>query len=138
MASVRCTGLVPEYAGLETMGSVLVVEDDHAVREVMCDALRDRGLAVDGVRNDREAYERFAASPSPSVLVIDVNLGRGTTGYDVARYARQVIPDLAVVYVSGEVKPGSFQAFGVPDSEFLEKPFAPDELVAVVMRKLCA
>ncbi|MDB5446583.1 MAG: CheY-like receiver [Phenylobacterium sp.] len=119
------------------MGSVLVVEDDHAIREVMCDVLRDRGFTVDCVRNDQEAYQRIAARPPPSILVIDVNLGRGTTGYDVARYARQVMPDVAVVYVSGEVQPGSFKAFGVPESEFLEKPFAPEELVAVVMRKLC-
>ena len=43
---------------------------------------------------------------------------------------------MAVVYVSGEVEPTSFKAFGVPGSEFVQKPFAPDALAEAVERKL--
>jgi DNA-binding response OmpR family regulator len=60
---------------------------------------------------------------------VDVNLGRGTTGFDVARFARQVIPDLSVIYITGEASAGSFMAFGVPESDYIQKPFAPGELV---------
>jgi hypothetical protein len=68
-------------------------------------------------------------------VVPDVNLGAGTTGYDVAKFARQMISDV-VVYVSGEVVPASFAAFGVPNSTFIAKPFRPDELVDAVTKKL--
>ncbi|CAN7656598.1 response regulator [Phenylobacterium sp. LjRoot225] len=119
------------------MGRVLVVEDDHAICEIMCEALRDSGHAVECVNNDQEAYERIAGVPTLEGLVLDVNLGKGTTGFDVARFARQVIPDLAVVYVSGEAPQTSFKAFGVPESVFLPKPFSPGELVEAVTKKLC-
>lgn len=85
---------------------------------------------------DREAYGRITRIPTLYGLVLDVNLGPGTTGYDVARFARQVIPRIAVVYVSGEVRPSSFSAFGVPESVFLQKPITPAELVEAVKSRL--
>ncbi len=124
--------------GLETMGNLLVVEDDHAICDVMAEALRDEGFLVECVRADREAYTRIAGLPTIQALVVDVNPGPGTTGFDVARFARQVIPHIAVVYVSGEAAPASHMAFGVPESAFLPKPFTPDELVEAVRSKLCA
>lgn len=65
-----------------------------------------------------------------------MNLGAGTTGYDVARFARQLLPEVAVVYISGEVAPTSFKAFGVRGSAFLPKPFTPAELVEAVTTTL--
>ena len=67
-----------------------------------------------------------------------VPLGRipSGTGYDVARFARQVIPDLPVLYVSGEAAPETFMAYGVPGSGFIEKPFRPDDLLAALLKRL--
>lgn len=118
------------------MGDVLVVEDDHAICEIICEALRDASLAVDCVTTDIDAYGRITSLPTLLGLVVDVNLGKGTTGYDVARFARQVIPDVRVVYISSEAAPHSFKAFGVPDSVFVQKPITPAELVGAVKRKL--
>lgn len=109
-------------------GWVLVVEDDHAIADVVTEALRDRGMAVEYAANDREAYGRIVDLPSLSALIVDVNLGVGVTGYDVARFARQVIPELPVFYISGSTPPDSHRAFGVPDSEFVMKPFRPHDL----------
>jgi CheY-like chemotaxis protein len=114
------------------MGNILVVEDDHAVSEVICDVLRGRGFSVESVRSDHQAYARITSFPAPDGLVVDINLGGGASGYDIARFARQAMPDVAVVYVSGKARLDSFKAFGVPDSEFVEKPFLPDELLAAV------
>ncbi len=120
------------------MAGVLVVEDDHAVGALMCEALVDGGFLVECVGNDHDAYARISSLPTLGALVLDVNLGAGTTGYDVARFARQVIPDIAVIYVSGEVPASSFKAFGAPESTFVQKPFTPADLVAAVTRKLGA
>ena len=118
------------------MTHVLVVEDDRAICDLICEALRDRGVYAESVRNDRQAYARITSLPVLDGLVLDVNLGHGTTGYDIARFARQVMPDIAIVYVSGATNEASFKAFGVPESEFLEKPFMPDELADAVTEKL--
>ena len=118
------------------MSRALVVDDHEAACELISEGLRERGISVECVRDDTSAYRRIAALPTLDLLIPDVNLCGGTTGYDVARFARQVIPHIAVVYVSGEVDPTSFQAFGVPNSDFVEKPFTPDEIGELVMAKL--
>ena len=116
------------------MQHILVVEDDPAIRELVSETLRDQDFSVECAKTDLDAYKRIPGLPTIEGLVLDINLGRGTTGYDIARFARQVIPDVAVVYVSGEMPPASFNAFGVPHSTFLEKPFTPDELLRAVNR----
>jgi CheY-like chemotaxis protein len=120
------------------MGNILVVEDDLAVSDVISDLLRERGLYVQCVRTEEQAYARITSFPMLDGLVLDVNLGRGGTGFDIARFARQFMPDIAVVYVSGQAPPAAFKALGVPDSEFVEKPFTPDELVDAVTSRLDA
>jgi CheY-like chemotaxis protein len=120
------------------MGRVLVVEDDHAVCALISDVLEDAGLETLCVGSDREAYAIIPTVPTIQALIVDVNLGPGTTGFDVARLARQVIPDLPVIYVSGEASLDSFKAFAVPDSDFLEKPFAPGELLDMLQTRIAA
>jgi DNA-binding response OmpR family regulator len=111
---------------------VLIVEDDRAIRELVCDMLGSATIQCVCVKSDREAYSVIPTMPALRGLIVDVNLGAGTTGFDVARFARQVIPDLPVVYVSGHSSEQSFEAFGVPGSHFILKPFGADELIAKV------
>src|SRR5436190_23216506 len=81
---------------------VLVVEDDHSICELIDELLETIGLDTICVASDRAAYEMLSAAPQLTALLVDVNLGAGTTGFDVARFARQSIPDLPVIYVSGQ------------------------------------
>ena len=120
------------------MGRVLVVEDDHAICALITEILSDAGFDAHWVQTDRDAYAIIPTAPTIEALILDVNLGAGTTGFDVARYARQVVPGLPVIYVSGEASRASFQAFGVPDSDFLEKPFTPDELLEKLQARMAA
>jgi DNA-binding response OmpR family regulator len=62
-------------------------------------------------------------------MIVDVNLGAGTTGYDVARFARRITAALPVIFVSGQSSPDSFAANSVPGSLFLSKPFTAAELM---------
>lgn len=109
------------------MSSVLVVEDETDVLEVVQDALERRGLTVRTADTDDAAYsilEREARSFN--VLVADINLGVGTTGFDVARRARQLHPGMKVVYITGHA--ARMDKFGVADAVMFPKPFYPDEL----------
>ena len=116
---------------------VLVVDDEHQVCETLADLFDAEGFTPVCVRSDRQAVEALRSRHRFACLVVDVNLGRGTTGFDVARLARQLDPALAVVYISGDAREASFRAHGVPGSAFLEKPFTPSELLDEV-RKLLA
>jgi DNA-binding response OmpR family regulator len=62
-------------------------------------------------------------------MIVDVNLGSGMTGYDVARYARTIDAALPGIYVSGQTSQVSFQIPGVAGSLFIAKPFEPVELL---------
>jgi DNA-binding response OmpR family regulator len=114
------------------MTNVLVVDDDPEIAEFFADALREGGFSVECALRDLDAYRRISSVPTLCGLVLDVNLGTGTTGFDVGRFARQVIPKIAVIYVSGQAPRDSYGAFGVPFSAFLQKPFAASELVDIL------
>ncbi len=114
--------------------TVLVVDDYPNAAELICDMAREAGFACEAAASDRAAYAALRKSALYSALVVDVNLGPGTTGYDVARFARQIDPGLPVIFVSGEVGSDSLRAFGVPGSTFLEKPLTEPQL-AVALRR---
>lgn len=118
------------------MSRVLVVDDDADICELIEDVLKEVRLSTICATTDEAAYRIIPTLPTLQALVVDVNLGTGTTGFDVARFARQVIPNLPVVYVTGEATQESFRAFGVPDSVLLEKPFDLDDLAQAVVSKV--
>jgi CheY-like chemotaxis protein len=105
------------------MARVLIVEDEPHVRELISDLLQEEGFEAVCAQSDRGAYEALEHQREFTCMIVDVNLGSGTTGYDVARFARRTDPGLAVIYVSGQTSRASFEANGVPGSLFLEKPF---------------
>jgi DNA-binding response OmpR family regulator len=118
------------------MDRVLIVEDDRAIGDLIADAVRGIGLEPSCFSTDVEAYSALPTLPVFAALVVDVNLGEGTTGFDVARFARHVIPEIPVVYVTGAVTEDSFRAFGVPDSTFVAKPFVTDQLMGALRSQL--
>lgn len=121
--------LAPDFASGRR---VLVVEDEAQICDVLADLLEEAGLEPVCTHNDQEAYDTLRRDTAYACMIVDVNLGPGTTGYDVARFARQIDPALPVIFVSGQSNQASFQAFGVPGSLFVPKPFRPDELLAQV------
>jgi DNA-binding response OmpR family regulator len=117
------------------MGQVLLVEDEAFIAEMIQDALEDRGLRVKSVYSDRSAYAVLEGeAKSFSVLIADINLGPGTSGFDVARRARELHPGLKVVYITGHA--AHLQKQGVDDSIMFPKPFYPDDLADRVMALL--
>ena len=76
-----------------------------------------------------DAYAALEDDTAFACMIVDVNLGAGTTGYDVARFARRIDPQLPVLYVSGQTSDASVQANGVVGALFLAKPFTPGELL---------
>jgi CheY-like chemotaxis protein len=70
------------------------------------------------------------------VLVIDIKPGKDRIrGWDVARRARAINPDLPVVYITG-ANADEWAVQGVPNSVLLNKPFAPAQLITAVSQLL--
>ena len=109
--------------------TVLLVEDDKIVATAFSKGLGERGYDCVAVNNADEAMHALGGNETFAALVVDVNLGRGETGYGVARFARQSAPELPVIYVSGEPTLRSWDTFGVPGSRYLAKPFRTETLL---------
>jgi DNA-binding NtrC family response regulator len=111
-----------------------VIDDEVFVREVTASTLEEIGfaplLAADGP-SGLELYRRNRAAIK--LAVIDVVMP-GMGGDQVLDAIRAVDPDLPVVLVSGFADRRSTRAGPGARTEFLQKPFHPEDLMAVVRR----
>jgi DNA-binding response OmpR family regulator len=111
---------------------VLIVEDQSLVGLALKESLQDAGADVVWVQSDRAAYTALQGNGLPfDVLILDVDLGHGTTGFDIARFARQRDPDVGVIFSSGS-PPDWINTFGVPGAMFVPKPCSADAMSSAV------
>lgn len=133
----RLERTVQDFTGLTVAGGrVLVVDDDPGLLEMVLEDLRKYGFDVVGARSDRAAYKALESAPAFDVLVVDIDLGLGTTGFDVARAARRRNPKARIIYMSGEANAQSWVAFGVPGSDYISKPFRLEKLNVLLRHDL--
>ena len=116
---------------------VFVVEDEPLIQDLLGCVLEDAGFQVATAANGEEAIVKLEAqAPVFRSLLTDVNLRPGKlTGWDVARRARELNPDLAVVYMTGD-SADEWRAKGVPNSVLVTKPFAPAQVVTALSQLL--
>jgi DNA-binding NtrC family response regulator len=106
----------------------LIVEDDAIQRECLADLLKSEGLQVVECANG-EVAELVLASTGPELraLVTDIELGGDMSGVELAQHAKRRFPGLNVVMVSGRSPP-----YVPHDTNFLMKPYAPQQLLDVL------
>ncbi len=92
------TGPMPQRS---LNGTVLVVEDDPDVRELVVRLLADLGFATVEADDGATALARLEDNPDIDLLFTDVVLPHGMSGPDIAREARRLRPDLKIVFTSG-------------------------------------
>ncbi len=112
---------------------MLVVEDEPAVRFLICDVLEAAGFDVGGAADADQALARLNTDEAPCrVLVADLDLGRGPDGLALADAARGRDPALRVLYVTGT--PERIPSWRTKRAAecVLGKPFHCAELVATV------
>ena len=111
----------------EKRASVLLVEDEPMISDLATEALQEQGFDVAAVSNAGEALRRLISGAQIDILFTDVNLPGGMDGGTLARRARELRPNLPVIYTSGrravieELDP-------VEGSMFVPKPYDPFRL----------
>jgi signal transduction histidine kinase/ActR/RegA family two-component response regulator len=119
-------------------GTVLLVEDEPMVRDVITRALEGAGLSVLVAGGGEQALACARDHEGPiDVLVTDVVMAR-MDGRELATRLADERPGVRVLLISGygaEARPAAGADEGV---ELLEKPFTPDALVESVARLLDA
>jgi signal transduction histidine kinase len=113
--------------------SILVVDDDPDVRQIMFGVLSDLGYDVKEAENGDDAL-RMLRDFRPDLLVLDFGMP-GANGAEVAADARKRNGNLRILFVSGYSDTSAIEK-AVGKAALLKKPFRPVELAAAVRSAL--
>lgn len=108
--------------------TILLVEDESAVRDLAARILREAGHDVIVSASGHDAIAKVAEHGAAVDLLLTDVLMRGMSGRELADHMRTLWPDLPILFMSGyspaqiDLDPAAYGA------GFLEKPFAPSEL----------
>jgi PAS domain S-box-containing protein len=109
--------------------SILVVEDDDAVRQMAVECLRDLGCTVYEAADAGEALRILKDQPSLELMFSDIVMPRGMNGVALARAARAMRPDLPILLTTGYSGQMSEGLDAFKDSlPLLRKPYRRAEL----------
>lgn len=119
--------------------SILVVDDDAMVREVIKTALQRANLTVLTAHNGKEGLAVFRKHAKELGLIISDVAMPVLGGFEMLREIRQAGSTLPVIFISGETAtiPSWFQSSGADDDPVLiKKPFALKGFVETVRNRL--
>ena len=117
--------------------SILIVDDEKDIRDLIGDILREEGYVVRLAGNSDDCMAQINAD-APSLLILDIWLKDSRMdGIDILKTVKRDNPDIPVVIISGHgnieiavaaIKQGAY--------DFIEKPFNIDQLLVVVTRAM--
>jgi len=110
---------------------ILVVDDDAIVIKSCKRILEAEGLEVSAVPSADEALEMIKKYEF-DLLLIDVKMPRHD-GMFLMREIKKVIPDMPIIVMSGYPTPETISdVLNLGASQFIPKPFRPDELIKAI------
>lgn len=120
---------ITDVTGSET---ILLVEDEDAVRIFASRALRDKGYRVLEASNGREALALLNDGAKPNILVTDVSMP-DMDGPVLSQRVKALLPQLPVIFMSGYAEETFRQDLSQnQDMHFLMKPFTLRDLASKV------
>ncbi len=115
---------------------ILLVEDDPNVRQLAAQLLDQLGYNFIEAADGPSALAALADAPHVDLLFTDVMLPRGMNGIEVARRARETLPGLKVLFMSGYAEGALTPAASGVEMDLIHKPFRKSELAARLRRAL--
>lgn len=116
---------------------VLVIDDEVLIRMVVVDALADMGFTSAEAGTGPEGLAILEQSSRIDLLITDVGLPGGMNGRQVAEAARELRPDLKVLFITGYAENAALNHGHIgPGMKVLTKPFSVGELTAKIQSLL--
>ena len=116
--------------------TVLIVDDEPDLRELLVEALRTQGYEADGAENGPAALECIKAKHYP-VILTDLNMPGGITGLELLKAIHEVDPKAFCIIMTGYATTESaIQAVKRGAYDFIQKPFKLAEIDASLRRAL--
>jgi two-component system, cell cycle sensor histidine kinase and response regulator CckA len=124
----------PEKSRIRPPGgfTVLVVDDEEAVRRLACRMLTWTGYQALEARHGREALATIEEHNGPIHLVLTDIKMPGMNGRELGRQIESRWPGKPILYMSGFASEVFRAGLLEPGAPFLAKPFTQDDLVAKV------
>lgn len=114
--------------------TVLVVDDEEAVRSLTAEILRELGYRVVEAADGPGALAQLDATPVIHLLITDLGLPGRMSGRDVAAEARQRLPALPVLFITGYGADAVSEDERGPGVDIVSKPVDFDALALRVQR----
>ena len=112
------------------MAKILIAEDERDIRELITFTLRYAGHEVTPAANGEEALA-LAREHVPELILMDVRMPK-MTGYEACRHmkADEKLKNVPVIFLSAKGQETEIQTgLEVGASDYILKPFAPDQLI---------
>jgi DNA-binding response OmpR family regulator len=117
---------------------LLLIEDEPLQLMELAQSLEEAGYKVLTAFTGAKALVLLNTEATRlSGVITDIRLGTGPNGWQVGQRARELIPTMPVVYVSGDSK-SEWAAQGVPNSLLIEKPFAMAQIITAISQLINA
>jgi len=113
----------------EALARLLLVEDDGALREAMTAALESCGFVVRAEPNGLDINE-VVARFRPDAAILDVALGAGPDGFEIAAQIRQLASVPIIFSTAADALDDRLRGFELGADDYIVKPFAIAELLA--------
>lgn len=113
-----------------------LIDDEPDIVSVAAAALQSNGYAVHSFSDPSKALEdiELKCRENVGLLITDIRMP-GYSGFDIARRARMIVPDLPVVFMTAfEINQAEFEKMfpSLKVEEFLQKPFRTNRLLQIV------
>jgi len=96
-----------------TLGKILIVDDDKFIRTSLDSTLTNSGFDISGsVSTAKDALAINALDPA-DVALLDLDLGIGPTGFDIAQALRRTSPQIGIVFLTSYQDPRFASIHGV-------------------------
>ena len=116
---------------MEGANSILLVEDEVLLCLALEAELGEAGYQVHIETTGDRGWAALEQRQDLHALVTNIRLSEGPDGWALARRARELYPNIAVVYVSGD-SAADHAAEGVTESTMLPKPFQAEQLLKAI------
>lgn len=110
---------------------VLVVDDDPDVLPIAVAVLTEMGYSVLEASNAADALDLIRTHPEIGLLFTDIVMPGEMDGFALAHEAKQLRPELRVVYTSAYVKTIPWGRHGIGYGPFIQKPWRQPQLAQV-------
>lgn len=106
--------------------TILVVEDEALLRLVIADELRDAGFAVVEANDGGEAIDVLTKQLPVDLLFTDIRMPGDLSGWDLAEQARDLRPNIPVIYATGFSDDAPRL---VPGARLFKKPYRASTII---------